>query len=455
MFSVLIRPLEVEDAEVSYVWRNDPEIWKFTGNRPDRIITEEIEDSWIRKAIAEPDSCRFAIEVDGQYVGNIQITNIRDGFDGQYHIFIGEKKFWGKGIAALATFQIIRFAREVLRLKQVYLFVNPLNVIAVRLYEKCGFSRCSDEVKMILEVDKSLNPTVSVQMITYNHESYIKRAIDSILMQKTNFDFEIIIGEDCSTDNTRLIIKQISDKYPGRFKLLLHEKNIGALANQQTVSQASKGKYIAICEGDDFWMDADKLQKQVDFLEKNADYGLVFGNVMILTSFGELYPRSPRHISTLEDLLRFNGIGTATTCFRSRLHDRFISETSNFQKDWIMGDYPFYLWIFQNSKMFGFDDYFAVYLKHDGSSTDFKSFVKGELFLLAVIKIKTHFYTCYIGLTPLNQFVKNEYESLFKLSLKFGKILKCITYLPYSPLGNLKFIAKLLKSRILYKMNIG
>ena len=76
MYRVLIRPLAFKDAGVSYVWRNDPEIWEYTGKRPDRIITREMEEAWIKKVLSEDDSCRFAIEADGKYIGNIQITNI-------------------------------------------------------------------------------------------------------------------------------------------------------------------------------------------------------------------------------------------------------------------------------------------------------------------------------------------------------------------------------------------
>lgn len=134
MYRILIRPLRVKDSEVSYKWRNDPEIWKYTGSRPDRVITREIEDAWIRNVLSETDSYRFAIEADGRYVGNIQITNVRSSMDGQYHIFIGEKVFWGKDIASLATSQLLRFCKEELRLQQLYLFVNPLNIAAIRVY---------------------------------------------------------------------------------------------------------------------------------------------------------------------------------------------------------------------------------------------------------------------------------------------------------------------------------
>lgn len=278
MYNVLIRPLLVEDAEISFQWRNDPEIWKFTGSRPDRYITYEIEKEWIKNAINETDSFRFAIIVDNKYIGNIQLTNV-DKEKAQYHIFIGEKAFWGKGIGTLATYQLLRFSEERLNLEYIYLFVDSKNSSAIRLYTKCGFKKVSDEIKMIYNLSEKIKPKVSVFMLAYNHEPYINIAIDSILMQKTNFDFDIVIGEDYSIDNTRKIIEKISDNYPGKFKLLFNKRNIGALKNEIAVLKACDGEYIAMCEGDDFWTDPNKLQKQYDFMNAKPEYSLCFHKV--------------------------------------------------------------------------------------------------------------------------------------------------------------------------------
>jgi glycosyltransferase involved in cell wall biosynthesis len=113
---------------------------------------------------------------------------------------------------------------------------------------------------------------VSVCCITYNHESYIAEALEGFLMQQTKFSYEILIGEDQSTDKTRGVILSYMDKYPGRIRLLGHDKNMGAIRNQLSLFAEAKGKYIAMCDGDDFWTDPSKLQKQVDFLESHEDY---------------------------------------------------------------------------------------------------------------------------------------------------------------------------------------
>jgi len=119
-------------------------------------------------------------------------------------------------------------------------------------------------------------------MITYNHGEFIGQAIESILNQKTQFDFEIVIGEDCSIDSTRDIILRYKEKFPDKIKLLLHDNNIGMQKNFHETLCQCKGEYIALCEGDDYWVDNNKLQKQVSFLDENLDYSLSFHNVNIV-----------------------------------------------------------------------------------------------------------------------------------------------------------------------------
>jgi glycosyltransferase involved in cell wall biosynthesis len=113
-------------------------------------------------------------------------------------------------------------------------------------------------------------------MITYNHENYIRQAIEGVLMQQTTFPIELIIGEDRSKDNTRMICQDYQLKYPDKIRLFLPESNLGMIQNFRSTLQASTGKYIAICEGDDYWTDPLKLQKQVDFLESNEEYSVCF-----------------------------------------------------------------------------------------------------------------------------------------------------------------------------------
>ena len=146
--NVSIRKLIETDALISYSWRNDPTIWKFTGNRPNKVITQEMELKWIREVLKRSNEVRYAILANDVYVGNIQLTNIFK-YEAQFHIFIGEKTYWGKGIASIA---IKLFFKEIafLKLKRIYLSVNKNNISALKLYIKAGFNQFSTKDDFII-----------------------------------------------------------------------------------------------------------------------------------------------------------------------------------------------------------------------------------------------------------------------------------------------------------------
>lgn len=124
-----------------------------------------------------------------------------------------------------------------------------------------------------------IEPLVSVCLVTYNQESFIRKVLEGAVSQKTTFPFEIVIGEDCSSDNTRAICQEFEDKYPELIRLLPQEKgNLGLNLNMIRTYRQCKGKYIAYLEGDDYWITQDKLQKQVDILESKDDVVLVHTN---------------------------------------------------------------------------------------------------------------------------------------------------------------------------------
>ena len=116
------------------------------------------------------------------------------------------------------------------------------------------------------------NPKVSVVMITYNHEKFLGQAIEGVLMQETGFPVELVIGEDCSTDGTRRIALEYATKYPNVGRVLQPVRNLGVSRNLAATLAACRGGYVAMCEGDDYWIHPDKLQKQVSFLDANPAY---------------------------------------------------------------------------------------------------------------------------------------------------------------------------------------
>ncbi len=136
---VTITPLRQEHALTSYKWRNNPTVWLLTGGRPDRHVSVDMELEWIKKAIANPEQRRYAILADGVYVGNVQLTDLKDS-TAQFHIFIGDTSYWGRGIATEATRLMLELAFGEFKLKSVYLWVNKANIAAQKVYEKCGFS---------------------------------------------------------------------------------------------------------------------------------------------------------------------------------------------------------------------------------------------------------------------------------------------------------------------------
>lgn len=148
---VFLRPLKREDALISYQWRNDAEVWKYTGCRPDRQITPEIEIEWIEGVLQDHTRRTFAICISstGEYIGNTQITNISAG-EGVFHIFIGNRQFWGKGIGGIAAKKMLQIAKNDLKLKRVSLWVNPANSAAVKIYEQNNFVKVSPDGKMEL-----------------------------------------------------------------------------------------------------------------------------------------------------------------------------------------------------------------------------------------------------------------------------------------------------------------
>lgn len=121
------------------------------------------------------------------------------------------------------------------------------------------------------------HPIVSVHMITYNHESYIRQAIEGVMKQKTDFEFELVIGEDCSKDKTREICFEYQEKYPDKIRVLWWHENVSRFGgNGRRVTAHCRGKFIAFCEGDDWWTDEYKLQHQVDAFRKYPSAGLCF-----------------------------------------------------------------------------------------------------------------------------------------------------------------------------------
>lgn len=166
---------------------------------------------------------------------------------------------------------------------------------------------------------------LSVCIITYNHVNFIQQAIEGVLEQKVNFKYEIIIADDFSTDGTREIILNYEKKFPSLVSLILQPKNVGPLKNWLDLIKKPNSKYIAYFEGDDYWTDCFKLQKQVDFLENNDKFVMCYHDVKILYSDGilknDFIEKTKKEVSSIYDLAIWgNYIHTCSIVFRNILH---------------------------------------------------------------------------------------------------------------------------------------
>lgn len=220
-------------------------------------------------------------------------------------------------------------------------------------------------------------PKVSVSIITYNHENYIRDAIDSVLAQKTDFSFEIIIGDDFSDDATVDILKSYQQKYSDIIHLILHPKRyegVPGRLNNITNLYACRGEYVALLDGDDYWLDENKLQTQVDFLEANPEFNVIASDALKIDTSGEdtggRYGESHFHLQkdntfTHDDVLRAGWCiaQTSSIMYRNRQFEEF--------PDWfwhiISADFGLLLLVSQKGKIKYLKKAFTAYRIHDHS----------------------------------------------------------------------------------------
>jgi len=211
-----------------------------------------------------------------------------------------------------------------------------------------------------------MNPMVSVAMITYQHENYISSAIEGVMQQITNFSIELVIGEDGSEDNTRDICVNFSNAYPQQIKLLPFSKRLGMMDNLKRVFENCRGKYIAFCEGDDYWTDSRKLQKQVEFLEKNPQVYYTFHYSSILNGDKIIghRPKSGSGFLKMEDLLFRKTYPSMSLVYRN--NKNFHEEYSKLIPHFLTADFPLVLLLASKGPGYLFSDNMGVYRLHQG-----------------------------------------------------------------------------------------
>lgn len=219
---------------------------------------------------------------------------------------------------------------------------------------------------------KIQTPLVSVSMICYNAQDFIAEAIEGVLKQEVDFPLELVIGDDCSKDQTRTICEQYAREYPEIIRVLPEEKNMGIGGNTARTMGHCTGKYIAVCDGDDVWTDRLKLKKQVAFLENNPDYGVVYTDVETISETGDLQD-DPEHDEIRKmyssgevffKLLQANFINNSTAVFRRKyLTDHVIFRRRNYQ----IPDHLRWLHIATRSKVHFINEKTTAYRRHSTS----------------------------------------------------------------------------------------
>lgn len=287
------------------------------------------------------------------------------------------------------------------------------------------------------------NILISVCMLTYNHENYISQAIEAVLKQQGNFNLELIIAEDCSTDKTRLICEEYAAQYPGIIRLLAAEANMGVSKNFMRALKACNGKYIALCEGDDYWTDVQKSQQQLIILEKEKNISMVSANA------DYLFENAVNNVNT-SVTNKFNGFvyygldglvdswkcQTLTVMFRKEYLD--FEKLNCYAK---LYDTMLFYELLQKGSGYYLGKTVGVYRHHPGgywhgkNETQKKKFVIAQFYEIwkrnkADIKIKNKLSECITGfLRESNLFTTNEKRYYVNLIFKYCRVTKNYKYL--------------------------
>ncbi len=295
-------------------------------------------------------------------------------------------------------------------------------------------NKISDYPKTITEhiCNKGTTPVLSVFTWAYNDKNYIKECVDSILMQKTTYSVEIIIHDDASNDGTAEIIRKYELSYPDLFKNILQKENQFSKGKSviSPLSFLPQGKYIALTHGDDYWTDTCKLQKQVDFLEANPEYGMVSSDVTLVDKDGNVVPDNNMVLKQrayeksdidVFDLLTINKVNTLTVVIRAEIIKELVTRADK-ENLWYVYDYWFWLHTGIHHKIKVLPAKMAAYRVHDVGVS------KREGFLVARSPHVKYDVLCRVLKECSKERIKNNRFIIFKTT----KHLLLTKYLPVS-----------------------
>lgn len=260
-----------------------------------------------------------------------------------------------------------------------------------------------------------LNVKISVIMCAYNHENYIATAIESILMQNCSVEFELLIGDDCSTDTTREIIREYAQKYPKIIKLIYPENNLGASLNLVNLIKHAEGDIISCCDGDDFWLRDDMLQKQINIFQLNPDIGMVCAKAKCYIQSSHKYQGTLGYAG-VEDLMTMltdnRDVAAPTIAFRTELMRKCIEDSmwyieKNFFYDSLMA-----YWFAYHSKIKYIDEELAAYRVLTNSACHSSDNKRSRQFSKRYFMIKWHFVMSHPDIcnTDMFEVLMNDYD---------------------------------------------
>lgn len=284
-----------------------------------------------------------------------------------------------------------------------------------------------EEQGLVTQLRKNdATPLVSICCITFNHALYIRKCLDGFLMQRTNFRYEILIHDDCSSDGTEKIIKEYEALYPDILKPIYQIENQfsqGIAINPTYNYNRAKGEFIAFCEGDDYWTDPLKLQKQVDFIKNNNDCDLIYNRV-------KQYRESDRRFlnkifggpfEEFYDLIRFNTIPTLTVLLKKSVLQEYLKDIEPEKQNWAMGDYPLWLYISLKGKIRFLPEAVGVYRILQESNSHFTDYQKEKNWISSNFKMKKYFLQRYGDRNKLGKLENEKCRALLALDIHFKK----------------------------------
>lgn len=258
------------------------------------------------------------------------------------------------------------------------------------------------------------SPLVSIQCLVYNHEPYLRQCLDGFVMQKTNFAFEAIVHDDASTDNSAEIIREYAEKYPDIIKPIYetenqYSKQDGSL--DKIMNENTHGKYVAFCEGDDYWIDPLKLQKQVDLLDSDEKYSFCYTKANILYHSQNIISNvGGKPYINYESLLLENPVMTLTTLCRTELLKKYYEDIEPQKYNWSLGDLPMWLYFSSIGTPYFLDEITATYRYLDNSASHSNDKNKVLKFNKSILEIKKLFNNRYNGNSQkILEIITNEY----------------------------------------------